>query len=657
MLLWPLMFLPVVIDSFGTGKMMIFFISGLVGLVIFAVEMIVRKEKDLRINGFFGLLVLLATWGWVGWFRLPEGVRMRSLTDFAGIGALTSVLIWSFIWLQVSDREESEKQINWLTVSGVITMVVSLIVFLIPITRLPIVWPTVDPLVSIGETWSLTGSLLSEVILMSFLALWWGKRLLSKLKNEGEGYWLESVVMAVLTLATMLAIFRIVKTGWINLDAGSAWVVAVETFKRSPLWGVGPGNFVEAFNFYRPASYNLTSTWTNGFLHSNSGILNLWTELGAVAMVILGMTVSWVLKLKKNFEFLVVVLVGLAGLLLPVNLIGVMLLAWSMMVLSGSTKKIGLVLKVGDNGFNVAPWVMSALFVVVAVYGGYWSYRVLGGEITMRQSLLAAGKNDGGSTYNLQIKAIGFNPTLAEYRRVYSQTNLALAKTLLANENLSDEDKEKASTLIQQSVREAKSAIALDENNPMHWSNLAAIYRDLVGVVDGAADWSFQAYQQAAAFDPTNPVIKLELGGLLYAAERYDEADRVFEQVVVAKPNFANGWYNWAYSAKKMNRLADAVQRMQQAVALVPVTSGDFEAANKDLVAWKKELDEAIAKSQAASAQGSGESRPETLKAPQPLPTISAEEKVNVPADQLGVPTPAAPQPTETPEAPVPTAP
>ncbi len=651
MFLFPLLFLPVVIDSFGMGKTMLVLGLGLVGLLMWSLEMIIKKENGLKFNKAFGMLLLLVVWAWVGWYRLPEGVRMRSLTDFVGMGAMMAVLIWSFLWLQVNDKEERRKQLNWLTGAGVVITIASLVVFLIPVGRLPITWPTGEPLVSIGETWSLTGSLLSEVILLAFLVVTWGKRLANKLKSEDSGYVIEAIMMAVLTLALMLGIFRIVKTGWVNLDMTSAWAVAVETFKRSPIWGVGPGNFIEAFNFYRPASYNLTSTWANGFLHSNSGILNLWTELGAVAMVILGMVISWVLKLKKNFDFGVILMMGVVALFLPVNLVGLMLLAWTMMMLSGEGKRFGLTLKVGDNGFNVAPWVMVGLLLMGVVYGGYWSYRILAGDITMRQSLLAAGKNDGGGTYNLQIKAIGLNPTLAEYRRVYSQTNLALAKTLLVNENLSDEDKEKASTLIQQSVREAKSAIALDENNPMYWSNLAAIYRDLVGVVDGAADWSFQAYQQAAVFDPSNPVIKLELGGLLYAAERYDEADRVFEQVVSAKPDFANGWYNWAYSAKKMNRLGDAVQRMQQAVALVPVTSGDFEAASKDLTEWKKELDAAIAKNNEAAAAAAAEAaKPETLKAPQALPTTTSEERVDVPADQLGVPTPAAPQPTETPE-------
>jgi len=649
MFLFPLLFLPVVIDSFGSGKTILALALGLVGLVVWLGEMLLTKENGFKVNKMFGFLVLIVLWAWMGWYRLPEGVRMRSLTDFAGIGAGTAVLIWSFLWLQVTDKEEKRKQLNWLTAAGLMAAVMSVVVFLIPAAKLPIVWPKNDPIVSIGSAWSMTGSLLSEGILLFFLVVSWGKRLMEKLKSEaGESYLVEAGVTAVLTLALLLDAFRLFKTGWVNLDSMSAWVIAVEAFKRSPIWGVGPGNFVEAFNMYRPTSYNLTATWANGFLHSNSGILNLWTELGIVGLGLVALVASSFLKLKKNFGFVEVVVLGLVAALLPVNLVGMVLLVWVLTTFMGEGKRWGLMMKVGDSGFNAAPWILGVVVLAGVAFGGYWTYRVVAGDVLMRQSLVAASKNDGGSTYNLQIKAIGANPAMAEYRRVYSQTNLALAKTILTNKDLTDEDKQKASTLIQQSVREAKSAIALDGNNPIYWSNLASIYRDLVGVVDGAADWSFQAYQQAAIFDPANPVTKLEMGGLLYAANRFDESDRVFEQVVMAKQDFANGWYNWAFSAKGMNRLADAVQRMQQAVALVPANSGDFEAANKELTTWKKELDELIAKNKAASAQGSGEPKPETLKAPQALPTAtSTEERVNVPAEQLQ---PPAVSPTVTPE-------
>jgi Tfp pilus assembly protein PilF len=255
-----------------------------------------------------------------------------------------------------------------------------------------------------------------------------------------------------------------------------------------------------------------------------------------------------------------------------------------------------------------------------------------------RQSLVAMSKNDGGATYNLQIKAIAINAMVPEYRRVYSQTNLALAANLLNNKDITATDKEKASTLVQQAIREGKAAVSLDQLDVVNWTNLAQLYRQLVGVVDGSADWSFQAYQQALILDPTNSQLDLDLGGLLFAAGKYEEADRVFEQAVTNKSDFANAWYNWAYNAKKLNKLGDAVQRMTQAVALVPTTSADYEKANGELTAWKKELEAVNAKSGKTQTVPTKET---TLKTAEPLPTVGQEEKVNVPASEMEPPVPA----------------
>jgi tetratricopeptide (TPR) repeat protein len=209
---------------------------------------------------------------------------------------------------------------------------------------------------------------------------------------------------------------------------------------------------------------------------------------------------------------------------------------------------------------------------------------------------VAASKNDGNETYNIQIKAIGVNPNYAYYREIYSQTNLALAQNILSVEEVSDTDKEKASTLVQQAVREAKSAVSLEENNSIYWSNLASIYRSLVGVVDGAADWSLQAYQQTIVLNPVDPITNLNMGGLYYAAEQYDSAERSFEESVKVKQDYANAWYNWAYAAKKLNKLDIAVSRLQQALTLVAADSSDYEAAAKELETWKQEQTEANAK-------------------------------------------------------------
>jgi Tfp pilus assembly protein PilF len=646
-LLFPVVFLPLAVDPFGFGKNWLLLATALLGMLLFVADMLMNKKEGFKSNRLLGLLMLLLVWAWVGWWKEQLGVRMRSFTDVGGIGTVTGIVAWFFLWLQVTDKEEAKSQLNWMTVSGLLMAIVSIVVFVIPASKLPIVWPKNNPIVSINTVWSLTGSLLAEVVFLLFLVMEWVKRLIEKLKSEGNmTYLVEAVVTAALSLVLLLDVFRILKAGWVNLDGLSAWVIAVEVFKRNPLWGIGIGNFWEAFNNFRPASYNLTKVWGSAFKYSSTGILQLWTELGVVGLGLVALMLSSLIRQRKNYDLMRLVVFGLVAFFLPINLLGLVLLLWLAANTVFENKKVDLSLKLGEKGFNAAPWAAGVMVAALVVFGGFWMYKVLAADMFMRQSLVAAAKNEGGNTYNLQIKAVSMNPTMAEYRRIYSQTNLALATTLLSNKDLTDDDKQKASVLIQQSVREAKAAIALDNLNPNYWSNLAVIYRQLIGVVDGSADWSFQAYQQATALDPTNPLLKLDMGGLLYAANRFDEADRVFEQVVVSKQDFANGWYNWAYTAKSTNKLADAVQRLTQAVALVPVDSGDYDKASKELVTWKAELDEAVKKQQAQQTQEQPK-QPETLKTPEPLPTAGKEEKVNVPAADLQ---PPSVSPTETPE-------
>lgn len=637
MFLFPIVIMPGVLDGLVWGKMWLALALGLIGLGLWLVGMLVAKEETVKYN--FGLLIMLGivVWATIGWWNLAPGVKYRSMVSISGLGMLTTALVWMFLWIQVASKEERVAQLKWITASGVVVLVTSLIVFLWPVAKLPFSWPKDNPWVTLSSTWSLTGSLMSELVLLTFLLVEWGEVLAGKLKRKDGGYIGEAVLTAVFFLGVMLSGYRLVKAGWVNLDGNTSWMVATESFKRKPLWGVGAGNFSEAFALWRPNSYNLTKYWSTGFNLSSSTFMQLWTELGLGVVVLLLIKIVGFLRQKRNWQWAKTLVMGVVVLLTPWNLILLWLMKWREGTGVWEVKKVRPTLRVGENGFNGAPWLLGIVMAVGVVWGGYWWVRVLQGDIYLRQSLLAASKNDGGSTYNQQIKAIAAMPYAGEYRRMYSQTNIALARTILENKEATADDREKASVLVQQAVREAKAALALDGMNSTYWSNLAVIYRQLAGVVDGSADWSYQSYQQAVALDPTNPVLTLDLGGLLFAAERVEEADRVFEQVVVSKSDYANGWYNWAYTAKRMGRLGDAVSRLSQAVALVPVDSGDYETASKELDAWKKELDEAI-KRQQQQVAAQQQKAPETLKTPEPLPTAGQEEKVNVPASELEPP-------------------
>ena len=606
----------------------------LVGLIFWAMGvMIIGKEEKIKVSRGWWWLLGLTIWATIFWFFGEAGLKMRSLIGVPGLGMIWSLTIWTFLWLQVSE-ERSENEEKWLTGAGLLVALSSLVIFLLPTAKLPISWPKENPLINITQGWTLVGSLLGEMWLLLILVILWVKKLMEKIKAR-EGYILQLVMTAFLVLVLFLDVFKMIRAGWNYLDINSSWSIATESLKYRPLQGVGIGNYLQAFNWWKPAAFNAQKNWQGIFNWGANTGLQVWTELGLIGLVMAVLAALAFKRDQKNQKGkLMVVILAILLALTPINFVALWLLMW-LVTKNINTKEMGVVLKAGDEGKNAGPIILAVLVVGAAIFGGYWGVRVLMGEIYLRNSIVAAAKNDGGSTYNLQIKAIGINPNDAEYRQIYSQTNMALAGTILAKTDLTDTDKEQASTLIQQAVREGKAAVALDSRNPTYWNNLAVIYRQLVGTIEGAADWSYQAYAQAIALDPNNPSLKLDFGGLLYAAGLYDDASRMFEQVVTLKPDLANGWYNLAYAEKKLNKLGLAVNHLNQAVSLVPTDSGDYDKASKELVIWKEEYDALLKQQQAAQAQ----TKPaETLKVPEALPTQGKEEKVNVPAADLQPP-------------------
>lgn len=630
--LLPIFFLPVVVDSFGFGKNWLMFLSMLIGLVLWVVGMVVNKDSKVVLGRGWGWLLVLTLWAVVWWWLGEAGVKMRSFMGVPGMGMMMSLVTWFFLRMQVSGEGDRGEE-NWLTVAGLLAAVTSLVVFLLPTAKMPISWPKQNPLVNITSDWSLAGSILGEMWLLGILGVLWTRKLLEKIKRR-EGYMGEMVVTAILVLVFFLDIFKMFRSGWNYLDINSSWTIATESLKRLPLRGVGTGNFVEAFNWWKPETFNMTRNWSGVFGWSASAGLQLWTELGLVGLAVAVLTVMGFIKSQgtKESKIGVTVLILILA-LTPINLVSLVLAAW-LIVRNLKTREVGLTLKVGEEGFNAAPVMLAVVVLVASFFGAYWWTRVLLGEIYLKKSLVAAASNDGGATYSWQIKAISANPNSAEYRRIYSQTNLALAVGLMSNKDITDDQKQQAATLIQQSVREGKAAVSLDTGNASYWTNLAGIYRQLVGSVEGAADWSYEAYSQAAVLDPTNPSLRLDFGGLLFAAGNYDEASRLFEQVVTLKPDLANGWYNWAHAAKKLNRLGDAVTRLNQAVSLVPTTSGDYDIASKELETWKKEYDALVA--QQKEAQTAKEA--ETLSVPKALPANTNNSNVEVPTEGLEPP-------------------
>ncbi|MDD4785173.1 MAG: hypothetical protein PHH12_01840, partial [Candidatus Shapirobacteria bacterium] len=242
-LLFPIIFIPIVLDGFFFGKNLSLLVMAFLALILWTVKLVLDKEKIVKTNKLFWLFLVFTVWSGISFFRLESGLKMQSLMSPLGMGTVGALFMLFFVWLQVNDKKEIEKQFLFLTISGLIVGITSLIVFMLPSNKMPISIPNENPLISINATWSLTGSILGEVILFVFLGFGWLKKLLVKIKEKEEvmNYLTDAVAVVFFSLLFLLGIYKIFKLGWIVLDGSSAWVVAVEAFKRSPIFGVGLG--------------------------------------------------------------------------------------------------------------------------------------------------------------------------------------------------------------------------------------------------------------------------------------------------------------------------------------------------------------------------------------------------------------------------------
>ena len=237
---------------------------------------------------------------------------------------------------------------------------------------------------------------------------------------------------------------------------------------------------------------------------------------------------------------------------------------------------------------------ITGVLVISSIASSYGFYRIAYAEYTFYSSLQSAKANNGTQTYNLQMKAIQLNKYISKYHIIYSQTNMALASSITSVLNQKDtketpeqktKDQQLIAQLIQQSIREAKLASALNMVNVLAWENLARIYNQLTSVAQGADDWTIASYKQAIALDPNNPILRLELGSVAMKQKKYADAISEFQKSIALKNNYANAYYNLAYGYNANGDVANAIKSLQTTLSLTAKSSSDYERVTKELEA------------------------------------------------------------------------
>ncbi len=479
----------------------------------------------------------------------------------------------------------------------------------------------------------------------------------------------------------------------IQLPLAISWKVSATAFRDAPFLGTGPASYLFNFTSYKPAEFNTLPVWSFSFdtaYNEFLQVLGTLGVLGSAGLVLFGLVVLAAARrslMHRSYEGLeaeedptlvpalavsgvvAIVLLGIHATTLVSLVVTLFVLAAFMMAQRPVREKlmelsIGIRATTSDNRqFDLFPVLVFIVFVIVAIPVLFQTFTATAADYYHRQALTQSTKN-GTSTYQNLQKAESLNPQIDLYRVDMAQTNFALANAIAAQKgptkanpqgSLTNQDKQTIQTLLSQAINEGRVSVALSPRSARNWEVLASIYRNITGVAQNALAFSLDAYGRAIQLDPVNPALRVNVGGIYYAAKNYALATRFFSDAANLKPDYANAYYNLAITLRDNNDLTNAVLVAQQLVNVLSKTptSTDYKTANTLLTDLKAKLASAQAAQQAQQAQAPAGEPTSALQntnlpnvttlnnPPQttPAPAVKPNPNANIP--QVVTPTPA----------------
>lgn len=645
LVLIPLLFVPILSDSFDLPKQTaLFFIAGAAMLLWLIKGLITKKfsvtTSPLNLPVLAFLLVTIVS-------------SFLADNKFAALSADTVAIAGgTFLFFLLSNLGGTKgnfvsKAIIALLASGAILGALSAVQLtyqvLAPAMKLPITFFLFNP------TFSPAGSALSQVLfLVAILPLAVTLYIQSKTKPT-----LSLVLLGLNVLGILATIYVLFQTNPILLDHETGWKVAANSLGGAPqivnaFFGVGPGHFIDAFTSFKPLTFNSSPWWNLRFSTSSNFYLYVLTTMGIAGLAALAFICVKFVRLARTrlqtdnvdaTEKGLIISVTLSLVLFvifpaPLTSIFVFFALLGLLIGHYNARSLSMFASNTDLVQPSLKYVVTAFLTIFIVGSGYFLVQFLIGDYYFTQAAQAAAANNGQKTYEYQIKALNFNAYNANYHLSYSQTNLALANSLAGQPNLSDQQKQVVVQLVQQALRESRVAASLQPHRAANWENLSLVYRNLINFAQGADQWAVQTENQAITLDPTNPRLRLDLGGILFAAKDYQNAAQIFNAAVNLKPDFANGHYNLAQALKQLNINDQALQQLQLTAQLVcsPNDTNPQAATSADCQKVNTEIADFVSQVQNLGNEATPSAQVEPTSAPQaPLATPGAQTNTNLP--------------------------
>lgn len=552
-------------------------------LILWSARSIIKKETSFSIGKFdLGVFLILLVYILSAVIKTPN-----KMEAFFFPGTVTFVIISCLFYFLVNQFDKRTKNLILVALfgSGIflsISILFTQLGFFAKIPQLPVFMKN-SSFNPVGG--SLPGALYLAVLLPIGIALVIKEKDLVK-----RIFWAVASIVIVFGVTILVISLLPGKPQALVLPGlRTSWEIVIETLKASPIWGVGPDNYVSAFNTFRSITYNQTSLWLVRFSTANNYYFTLIAELGfaglaAISVLLIGVyrTVLSDLR-KKNWEIVSLAFLVVMFAFLPSAPVLIFLLMTLLAVFSGSEEK-----SVNLATGRVPAVIVAAPIFIGIVALGIFGTKAIAAELTYQKSMVALTNNDAQSTYNLMTSAINQNPYVDRYHASLAQVEMAIATSIANNKDLTETDRTNITQLISQAINEGKATVTLNSGRSGNWEILAQIYGNIMPFAQGADQFAIQTYTQAVALDPINPNLRVALGGIYYSLGKYDDAIDSFKLAVLTKPDLANSHYNLAIAYREKKNYDSAITEMNTVLTLVTKNSPDYILAKTTLDALEK---------------------------------------------------------------------
>jgi tetratricopeptide (TPR) repeat protein len=400
-----------------------------------------------------------------------------------------------------------------------------------------------------------------------------------------------------------------------------------EVLKNSPLFGIGPNHFGQAYVAYKPAAINPTYAWSAEFNYACSLFATFVATqgiVGAIAWILflIFLSILVVRALRRlpqepqarfaivSSSFMALFLWIMSAFSVPSHaILFYTYLATAIAVASIVRSSIVTPLVILPHGARSRN-IVSIVTVVLVIAGVLWGVVYVKDFIAL--SYFGSGvkaltvRSDPSMADEAFSKAYSLN-TSDVYLQARAEAGLAQANKLIssARSDMSASTTQEIATkvfeVLNTSITYSQAAIAYDPTNYYNYASEARVSERAASVrMDKAYENAVNSYAEAIRRNPLNPALYLSLAQLQASQNKLDDALRTLGAALQVKNNYLEAIFMLSQVTAAQGNLKDAITAAQVATELNPQNSvlffqlGLLHYNNKDYVSSAKALETAL---------------------------------------------------------------